>query len=107
MAIKRCRALLPAAAVILGAGVLVSWTLSDPSFVSPQVSSTGKVSTVPRSAKSLFERTKDLNEKLQEANSENELLIDTDAVWGVAYLVAGILATWFFVSLLAGLKPTD
>merc|ERR1712107_264797 len=123
---QRRHATLPAVAVVLGALFLFSYTLSGPCFLPPtlgfSLSTTatlagpnfgvtqgmpGRRSLVSRPAeKSLFEKTKNLNREIQEANSSNELLFDTDALWGVAYLVAGVLATWFFVSVLYGLKPT-
>mmetsp|Transcript_82483 Transcript_82483/g.256163 ORF Transcript_82483/g.256163 Transcript_82483/m.256163 type:complete len:112 (+) Transcript_82483:96-431(+) len=101
------RARLPALALLLGALLLASWALQAPGFVSPRTAAAPRTSAVSRDAKSLFERTKDLNEKLQEANSENELLVDTDSFWSIGYLVAGGLATWGFVQLLYSLKPTE
>mmetsp|Transcript_141278 Transcript_141278/g.393751 ORF Transcript_141278/g.393751 Transcript_141278/m.393751 type:complete len:113 (+) Transcript_141278:89-427(+) len=103
---QRCHARLPTLAVLAGALLLAAWAWPGSGFVAPRPGPAPRTaSAVPRGAKSLFERTKELNKNIQEANGENELLMDTDAVWSVGYVVAGLLATWLFVSVLYSLKP--
>mmetsp|Transcript_41938 Transcript_41938/g.91467 ORF Transcript_41938/g.91467 Transcript_41938/m.91467 type:complete len:129 (+) Transcript_41938:56-442(+) len=59
-----------------------------------------------RSAKkTLFEETKSMNAKLSEANSENEMVIDTDNLWGIFFAVISIGATIIFIAGLEQLKP--
>uniref|UniRef100_A0A6T8VE56 Uncharacterized protein n=1 Tax=Pyrodinium bahamense TaxID=73915 RepID=A0A6T8VE56_9DINO len=108
-AAMRSRPRLPVALVACAALLLMAWALPGGAFVASPASAApaGRASSaVPRQAKSLFERTKDLNAKIQEANGENEMLMDTDAVWSIGYVVAGLVATWLFVSVLYSLKPT-
>ena len=69
---------------------------------------TEKASSVAMGAeKTLFEKTKQLNKELQEKNSENVRLVDTDELWAVFYLVAGVIATWGFVQFIESLRPRD
>eukprot|EP00913_Durusdinium_trenchii_P025080 g23541.t1 len=41
-----------------------------------------------------------------EANSENEQLVDLDNFWAIFFTIAGVAATYFFVTFIQGFKPT-
>mmetsp|Transcript_61967 Transcript_61967/g.176012 ORF Transcript_61967/g.176012 Transcript_61967/m.176012 type:complete len:117 (+) Transcript_61967:83-433(+) len=109
------RPVLPAVAVACGALALLALALPGADFVAP-ATAPGKLAAttspdlrgtrLPRAAdKTLFEKTKNLNSKIQEANSENVVLMDTDGLWAIGYVVAGLLSTWLFISVLYSLKP--
>mmetsp|Transcript_41412 Transcript_41412/g.77072 ORF Transcript_41412/g.77072 Transcript_41412/m.77072 type:complete len:101 (-) Transcript_41412:236-538(-) len=44
--------------------------------------------------------------KRMEANSENEQLVDLDGVWAIFFTLMGIGATFLFMNMLQGLRPT-
>mmetsp|Transcript_21830 Transcript_21830/g.57689 ORF Transcript_21830/g.57689 Transcript_21830/m.57689 type:complete len:116 (+) Transcript_21830:94-441(+) len=103
-----------AVASLLALAALVA--VAQQCFVGPASSAVAEGSVLTRQAepkeraampggKSLFDRTKGLNNKIAEANGQNETDGMTDETWGIVFTVAGIAATWFFVSALQSMKP--
>mmetsp|Transcript_48956 Transcript_48956/g.106576 ORF Transcript_48956/g.106576 Transcript_48956/m.106576 type:complete len:105 (+) Transcript_48956:90-404(+) len=98
---QRSKATVIASLLALAALLAVAQTTA--SFVGP--ASGTPSSAVTRQAKSLFDATKKINSKVAEANGENEYDNDTDETWAIAYVVAGLGATWLFISVLYSMKP--
>mmetsp|Transcript_74577 Transcript_74577/g.218448 ORF Transcript_74577/g.218448 Transcript_74577/m.218448 type:complete len:106 (+) Transcript_74577:62-379(+) len=99
---QRSRATVIASLLALAALLAVAQTTVN--FVGPASGVQGS-SAVTRQAKSLFDATKKINSKVAEANGENEYDNDTDETWAIAYVVAGLGATWLFISVLYSMKP--